>query len=101
MSNVNKTNIVNYFNVDKTDVKQVGSKQLFIVDAYAPKNRINARVLVSYYTIIGIFDGMKWRITTKKYSPTTSKQITQFHRETPFDIVRIDEDELQALLDRG
>jgi hypothetical protein len=53
-------------------VEQVGSKQLFIV-MYP-----TYQVLVSYRTVVGYRSQGGWLLTTAKYSPTTSKQLTQF-----------------------
>jgi hypothetical protein len=95
--------ICKQFGVGREAVRQIGSKQLFIVDAYRdtyPSCQYNNRILVSYWTIIGVFDNLQWNITTKKHSPTISKQITQFRRETPFDIVMVDEDVLRDMLAR-
>ncbi len=58
------------FNTD--NVKQAGSKQLFVV---------NDNTLVSYRTIVGkLIDGT-WYITTEKYSVTTTRQCNQFANE--------------------
>ena len=67
------------------DVKQYGSKQLFRV--------ANARgtFLVSYKTIIGVFDGTAWNITMEKYSKTTTAQTNWFIRNTPFSVNRVSE----------
>jgi hypothetical protein len=59
-----------FFNSD--NVEQVKSMQLFIV---------NNNILVSYKTVIGILDNNDcWYITNRKYSKTTSRQITVFKR---------------------
>lgn len=74
-------------------VSQIGSKQLFIVHKGAP-------LLLSYYTTIGIrLDGV-WNITTKRYSRTTTKQITQFSNDRTANrtVVRITQEELEQLL---
>lgn len=74
MSKVTKKHIKHYFNVKLEHVKQVQSKQLFIVYTN------NAKLLVSYYTVIGIyeFNHCAWYITKEKFSKTTSRQITKF-----------------------
>lgn len=79
------TNIMYLFNVSRDKVHQQGSKQLFIVDTP------NERVLVSYKTTVGKFIDGQWYITTVKYSPTTSKQITQFIKQTMFPVVRVED----------
>jgi len=71
------------------DVEQVKSMQLFIV---------NNNILVSYRTIIGILDNNDcWHITNKKYSSSTSKQITIFKRSN-YHVIVDDEvvDSMQA-----
>lgn len=55
-------------------VEQLGSKQLFVVTFPT------YQLLVSYLTIIGYRSQGTWLLTTAKYSPTTSKQLTQFAR---------------------
>ena len=65
-------------------VKQVDSKQMFIVTDMAGTK------LLSYKTIVGylLFDGCEagaglsstWHLTPVKHSRTTSKQLTQFAR---------------------
>lgn len=64
------TDVKLQFNTD--NVKQVGSKQLFVV---------NDNTLVSYRTIIGKLITGIWHITTEKYSVTTTKQCNQFANE--------------------
>lgn len=65
-------NIASQFNTTRDTVKQIGSKQLFIVSTPT------GTVLVSYYTIVGKLVAGTWYLTTKKYSVTTSKQLRQF-----------------------
>ena len=55
-------------------VTQVRSIQLFVVHKGNP-------LLVSYRTVIGVRIGDTWYITTKKYSVSTSRQITEFRNE--------------------
>ena len=71
------------FSLRKSQVSQIGSKQLFIVDTY------NGRLLLSYYTVVGYFND-KWYLTKYKYSVTTSKQLSQFARSTTFQVEWID-----------
>jgi len=79
---ITKTCIQSQFNVSSDRVKQIGNKQLFIVDC--PQQ---GRVLVSYRTIVGKFINDTWHLTTQKYSVTTSKQLTMFARSTSFDVI--------------
>lgn len=61
--------IANNLGINIEEVKQVGSKQLFIVKDCE---------LYSYWTKVGFKrDGM-WLLTMTKYTKTTSKQLTQF-----------------------
>lgn len=57
-------------------VEQVGYKQLFIV------TQPDRQLLISYKTIVGYKYPANnvWLLTRAKYSPTTSKQLTQFSR---------------------
>jgi hypothetical protein len=73
--------ITNNFNVQRDKVKQVKSQQLFIVDL------IGGRVLISYYTVVGLFHNSTWFIDERKYSVTTTKQVNQFRRSTKFESV--------------
>lgn len=82
------------YNVPANMVKQVKSRQLFIVDT-----SYLGRLLVSYKTTIGIFHNSIWYITTEKFSPTTSKQTSQFINATPFEVTRLDSASFQDLLD--
>lgn len=74
---VTKQNLANSLGISTTLIDQVDSKQLFVV-------RIgNYKELYSYYTKVGetgFTEDSKacWILTTKKYSTTTSKQLTQF-----------------------
>jgi hypothetical protein len=73
------------------EVEQVGSKQLFIV-TYP-----TYRLLISYYTIIGYRSEVTWLLTTKKYSRTTSKQLSQFsYRKT---IGWVEQEHLEELIE--
>ena len=58
-----------YIDVDSVD--QVGNKQLFVVHTN------KGSLLVSYYTVIGVYD-RKWYYTNRSYSHTTSSQLGQF-----------------------
>lgn len=81
---VTKKDIMTRFDLRESQVSQVGSKQLFIVDTIH-----NGRLLVSYYTVVGYFND-KWYLTRYKYSKTTSKQLTQFAYITNFQTEWID-----------
>ena len=59
-------------------IEQLGSKQMAIVAQ--PDGTTN---LVSYETVVGCKQNGCWYLTTKKYSITTSKQLTQFARTGP------------------
>lgn len=83
--NVKEHTKLNQFNANH--VKQIKSKNLYVAeyDSY--------KLLISYNTIIGILQGETWQVTTKKYSTTTSRQITDFSCDHT--VTRIE----QALLD--
>lgn len=72
---VTKQNIIDHFGA--AEVEQVGSKQLFIVTL-----QNNVTVLISYYTIVGFYSPAAdvWYVTDRKYSQTTSCQLTAFAR---------------------
>jgi len=73
--------IANHCGVDITDVEQIGSKQLFIINNFLPSaSKPVEIILVSYYTIVGKLVAGTWHLTTQKYSVTTSKQLSQFAR---------------------
>lgn len=84
--NITKKDVANQFGLPVAAIEQIGSKQLFIVDAAnfedcfdsGTKKYYNVRLLVSYRTIVGICKFGEWQITSEKFSPTTSKQLTQF-----------------------
>lgn len=94
---VTKRNISAIFGVPLSAIKQIGSKQLFVVNISS--GDIGYRhILVSYRTIIGYNDNEFWYITTRKYSQTTSRQITAFSRNRWDRIKRVENEELVALL---
>lgn len=74
---ITKEKVATLFNIPTEHVSQVGSKQLFLATIRGEL------YIVSYLTIVGKFDRVsnKWLITSHKYSPTTSKQLTLFKRE--------------------
>lgn len=70
---VTRQDLANSLNIDVKYVEQIDSKQLFRV------RRALRIELYSYYTLVGHTDNNGgWLLTTTKYSPTTSKQLTQF-----------------------
>ena len=81
------------YNVPANMIKQIASKQLFIVDT-----SYLGRLLVSYRTTIGVFHNGVWYITTKKYSTTTSKQTSQFINSTSFPVKRVSSETFDDLL---
>jgi hypothetical protein len=91
---VTKKDIQLAYNVAPTMVKQIASKQLFIVDT-----SYLGRLLVSYRTTIGVFHNSVWYLTSEKFSPTTSKQASQFINSTSFKVERVDALTFQDLLD--
>lgn len=80
------------FNVKRDRVKQFNSCQLFIVDSGY------GRILVSYRTIIGLYQNSKWYITSDKYSSTTTRQTNKFIRSTSFEADRVTEDTLRDMV---
>ena len=81
------------YNVPANMVKQVKSRQLFIVDT-----SYLGRLLISYKTTIGIFHNSIWYLTTEKFSPTTSKQTTMFANSTSFEVKRVSPETFDDLL---
>lgn len=69
---ITKKHVAEWFKVTLDNVKQVDSKQLFIVQLKTRK------VLVSYLTIVGEWVDGLLIVTLYRYSKTTSKQLTQF-----------------------
>jgi hypothetical protein len=70
---VTRQNLANSLNIDVKYVEQIDSKQLFRV------RRALRIELYSYYTLVGHTDNNGgWLLTTTKYSPTTSKQLSQY-----------------------
>lgn len=74
---VTKKDLANSLGISITLIEQVDSKQLFVVRVG------NYKELYSYYTKVGetgFTEDFKacWILTKTKYSPTTSKQLTQF-----------------------
>ena len=95
--NVTKKDISTIFGVPLSAIEQVGRKQLFVVNISS--GDIGYRhILISYRTIIGFHDSEFWYITTRKYSRTTSCQITEFSRNRRDRIKYISNEELIALL---
>lgn len=90
---VTKKDIQLAYNVAPNMVKQLGSKQMFIVDT-----SYLGRLLVSYKTTIGVFHNGVWVITSEKFSPTTSKQTSQFIKSTSFEVVKVSAESFNDLL---
>jgi hypothetical protein len=76
-------------------VKQVGSKQLFIIEGEI--NNTYQKVLISYKTIIGRFYAGIWFITNEKYSVTTTRQANQFIKDTSFTVTRLNDISLDSV----
>jgi hypothetical protein len=90
---VTKKDIQLAYNVAPNMVKQIDSKQMFIVDT-----SYLGRLLVSYKTTIGLFHNGVWVITSEKFSPTTSKQTSQFINSTSFEVKRVSPETFDDLL---
>ena len=70
---VTRKNLADRLGIEPKYIEQIGSKQLFRV------RRALRIELYSYYTLVGHTDmSGVWILTTIKYSPTTSKQLSQF-----------------------
>lgn len=69
MSKVTRKDLANHLGIDIEEVKQIKSKQLFIVKGIE---------LYSSYTKVGVLEDEVWYLTTKKYSSSTSRQLSQF-----------------------
>lgn len=94
---VTKRNISAIFGVSLAAIEQVGARQLFMAYIYTEELGYQ-KILISYRTVIGVYDGDIWHITTKKYSHTTSRQITSFSSSRWNKIKRIDNDTLVSML---
>ena len=82
--------IIRYLH-NTVNVEQINSMQLFVVDN---------TYLYSYRTLIGVFTGGNWFITTKRYSNTTSKQISKFSRLVGLEYInRVEQEQLEQLVD--
>lgn len=66
---------IQYFKDKYRSVQQVDHKQMAIVEDDKGNN-----LLFSYYTIVGYGRGHVWYLTDKKYSTTTSKQLSKFRQ---------------------
>ena len=87
-------------------IEQIGSQQLFKVDCTSYPNSYDSysrkyysvSLLVSYKTIVGIYSPAysEWKLTSKSYSKTTAKQLTQFCNS--HNAVRVTEEEFNELL---
>lgn len=76
---------------NSTNVQQINSMQLFIVDDI---------YLYSYKTVIGVYDNGNWYITIHKYSSTTTRQINRFIKYEHFEPVRVSDDNLKDRYNR-
>ena len=75
---VTRKQVANSFGIANSQVKQINSMQLFI---------INNDTLVSYKTIVGrLIDGV-WYITSQRYSRTTTRQLNMFKRMYPNHVI--------------
>jgi len=59
--------------IEVRSVDRVGNKQLFVV------NTEDNCLLVSYFTVIGVYD-CGWKYTDMKHSVTTAHQLAKFSR---------------------
>ena len=104
--NVSVKEIANQFGATKEEITQIGSKQLFIVQCNKHYDSVTRRyyrcpVLVSYKTIVGFFHTAdnEWKLTSKTYSRTTSKQLTQFSSvSSGRKVSRVSEAQFETLL---
>ncbi|MFA5670243.1 MAG: hypothetical protein WC967_13455 [Balneolaceae bacterium] len=93
---ITKTTIKSRFpNAER--IEQVKSKQLFIV------YYVNFSLLVSYTTVIGYKEhgslDNKWNITNRKYSQSTSRQVTYFHKYANYNTLVVADAEIQNFLE--
>ena len=95
--NVTKKDISAIFGVSLAAIEQINNKQLFMVYIYTDELGYQ-KILISYRTIIGVYDDEMWHITTKKYSQTTSSQITSFSSSRWGRIKRVNNDTLVSML---
>lgn len=82
--NIKEQRVSNQFNA--SNVKQIDSKNLYIVsiaDLNDLSNQYPHKLLVSYWTIVGILKNGYWILTSKKYSRTTSTQLTYIRKALP------------------
>ena len=101
-----RKDIANQFGLPLNAIEQIGSKQLFIVycssypnsfDSYSRKY-YSVSLLVSYRTILGIYHtaDSEWKLTSKTYSRTTTKQLSDFSKT--HNAWRVTEEEFNELL---
>ena len=101
-----RKDIANQFGLPLDAIEQIGSKQLFIVDCSSYPNSFDSysrkyysvSLLVSYKTIVGIYHTADsgWKLTSKKYSVTTTRQLSDFSKT--YNTCRVTEDEFNELL---
>ena len=102
MKMITKQDIARQFNIAINNVKQIDSKQLFIVNDYSSldSTHSNKRYLVSYQTIIGIYDfnNCTWYVTKEKFSVTTSRQTSQFINSIHNPVIRVEKEKFKKLV---
>lgn len=86
-----RKDIANQFGLPLNAIEQIGSKQLFKVDCSSYPNSYDSysrkyysvSLLVSYRTIVGIYHtaDSEWKLTSRKYSDTTSRQLSSFSKD--------------------
>jgi hypothetical protein len=101
-----RKDIANQFGLPLNAVEQIDSKQLFIVDCSSYPNSFDSysrkyysvSLLVSYRTIVGIYHtaDSEWKLTSKKYSITTTRQLSDFSKT--HNAWRVTEEEFNELL---
>jgi hypothetical protein len=77
---------ISYFKTRYPYVEQVGAKQMAII-----RDSRDINILFSYYTPVGCKPNDVWYITNRRYSVTTSKQISLFSRDHNVEIVPHDQ----------
>lgn len=101
-----RKDIANQFGLPLNAVEQIGSKQLFKVDCSSYPNSYDSysrkyysgNLLTSYRTIVGIYHtaDSEWKLTSKKYSVTTTRQLSDFSKTHK--VCRVTEEEFNELL---
>lgn len=101
-----RKNVANQFGLPLNAIEQIGSKQLFIVDcssypgSYDSYSRkfYSVSLLVSYRTIVGIYHtaDSEWKLTSRNYSATATRQLSDFSKT--HNTCRVTEEEFNELL---